>query len=36
MSFFIFPHQLFNNLDYLNKDDKIYLIGEIKKDNYID
>jgi deoxyribodipyrimidine photolyase-related protein len=28
MSFFIFPHQLFNNLDYLNKDDKIYLIEE--------
>ena len=28
MSFLIFPHQLFNNLDHLNKNDKIYLIEE--------
>jgi len=28
MVFFIFPHQLFNNLDHLNKNDKIYLIEE--------
>ena len=28
MIFFIFPHQLFYNLDHLNKTDKIYLIEE--------
>jgi len=28
MIFFIFPHQLFYNLDHLNKNDKIYLIEE--------
>ena len=28
MTFFIFPHQLFYNLNHLNKNDKIYLIEE--------
>ena len=28
MSILIFPHQLFNNIDHLNKNDKIYLIEE--------